>query len=356
MHLVTDDLTSPVHLHQTRLHEPIDVRTEAAQAGREPLRKHVNGALGKVDRRAALVGRLIERRPFRDVVRHVGDVDPQPDMAVGQAFDRDRVVEIAGILAVDRDDDAIAKIGPALEIAFLDRRAEAARFLDGFRWVLVRNAVLLQDDLGIDPWLVDPAEHAHDPPQRAARRRRPTRHLDGHHVTRLSVLGVAARNLDVGHQPAIERQHEAKPRIVHIEPTDHGLSPTLENLDDSAFGPTVGAVPLDANDDAIAVQRLGDIGGGNEDVALQAVGRPLRCDEAEAGGMAFETADHEVHAIGKAVAIAPDEDKRAVGNERAQVSLHGDPFVSRNAKELQQLTCGRRMVDLLAQRPEELIA
>jgi hypothetical protein len=38
------------------------------------------------------------------------------------------------------------------------------------------------------------------------------------------------------------------------------------------------------------------------------------------------------------------------------VSLHGDPFLSRNPKELQQLTRGRWMVDLLAQGPEELIA
>ena len=33
--------------------------------------------------------------------------------------------------------------------------------------------------------------------------------------------------------------------------------------------------------------------------------------------MAFEPADHEVHAIGQAVAIAAHLDERAVGDERA---------------------------------------
>ena len=47
MQLVADDLAVPVDLHQARLHQPVDVRPQAAQAGRQLLGKHVHGALGK---------------------------------------------------------------------------------------------------------------------------------------------------------------------------------------------------------------------------------------------------------------------------------------------------------------------
>ena len=45
--LVPDDGTAPVDFHEARLHEPIDARIQAAEAGRELGGKHVDGALGK---------------------------------------------------------------------------------------------------------------------------------------------------------------------------------------------------------------------------------------------------------------------------------------------------------------------
>ena len=74
VHLVAHDLPAAIDFHQARLHEPIDVRIEAAQAGGELVREHVHGALGEIHRRAALVGLLVERAALLHVVRHVGDV------------------------------------------------------------------------------------------------------------------------------------------------------------------------------------------------------------------------------------------------------------------------------------------
>ena len=114
MHLVADDVALRRHFHQAGLDEPVDVRLEAAEPGCERLGKHVDRALGKVHRRAALVRLAIERAALLHVVRHVGDVDAQPVVTVRQPLDRNRVVEIARVLAVDGDDDAISKISAPL--------------------------------------------------------------------------------------------------------------------------------------------------------------------------------------------------------------------------------------------------
>ena len=90
-----------IDLHQARLHQPIDVRIEAAETGRQLVRKHVHGALGEIDRGGAFVRFLVERAALRHVVRDVGDVHAEPEVAVRQPIDGNGIVEIARVLAVD---------------------------------------------------------------------------------------------------------------------------------------------------------------------------------------------------------------------------------------------------------------
>ena len=96
-----------------------------------------------------------------------------------------------------------------------------------------------------------------------------------------------------------------RPDGVHVVAADHGGRGALEDLDDAPFGAAVLAVALDAHDDAIAVQRFLQIVRGDVDVARQPFDRALGRDEAEAGRVAVELADDEVHPIGQPVAIAP---------------------------------------------------
>ena len=131
--LVPHDATrSGVHLHQAGLDEPIDVRVEAAQSRREFRRKHVDGALWKVHGRAAIVRLDIERARLGHVVRDVRDVHGEPVVAVRQLVDRDRIVEIARVLAVDGHGRPVAEIRAADAVAIADDAAELSRFRDGF--------------------------------------------------------------------------------------------------------------------------------------------------------------------------------------------------------------------------------
>ena len=109
--LVAHHLAAPVHLHEARLHEPVHARVEAAEARGELLREHVERALGEVHRGAALVGLGIECAALAHVVRDVRDVHAEPVVPVRQRLDRNRIVEVAGVLAVDRHDVEAAEVG-----------------------------------------------------------------------------------------------------------------------------------------------------------------------------------------------------------------------------------------------------
>ena len=122
-------------------------------------RKHVHGSLGEVHRRAALVGLLVERAALFHVVRDVRDVHAQPVVAVRQTLDRDRVVEVTGVLAVDGHRRDTAKIGAALDVALFHNQSEPRGLGDGVLAVRVRDVELADDDLRVDTGLVDAAEH-----------------------------------------------------------------------------------------------------------------------------------------------------------------------------------------------------
>ena len=96
--------------------------------------------------------------PFGHVMRDVGDVHAEPVVAVRQLLDADRVVEIARVLAVDGHRDGLTEIGAPVDVLGA-HRPEAERFLDGRFAVHVGDAVLADDDFGVDPLLVDVAEH-----------------------------------------------------------------------------------------------------------------------------------------------------------------------------------------------------
>jgi hypothetical protein len=67
----------------------------------------------------------VERAAFRDVVRDVGDMDAQPEVAV-----LNRSIEIASsksrVLAVDRDRRPAAEIGALLNVTLPDLQSRAA--------------------------------------------------------------------------------------------------------------------------------------------------------------------------------------------------------------------------------------
>ena len=318
VHFVADDLSVSVDLHQAGLDQPVHVRVQAAHARRELPRKHVYGPLGKVDRRAPGKSVEIERAAFRDVVRHVRDVHAEPIVAVAQSLDRDGIVEVPRVLAVDRDDDPIAEIGAMAQLGGRHRHITGTRLRDGIWSVLVGDAVLAQDDLGVDAGIVQSPEHLDDTPSRAPGHTRPAVDLDGHHVAVRGVEHLRSSDADIRVDPRIERTHERRARPLQTELPDEGRVAALDNLDHAAFGPPVRSRALDADDHAVAVHRPSaqrlryeDIGG-----AIRVLGR----HEREAAGVALEPASHLVNSLRERKLIAAHDHELAARDQRPELA------------------------------------
>ena len=216
----------------------------------------MDGALGEIDRRAALVGLAIERAALLDVVRHVGDVHAEPEVAVRQPLDRDRIVEIARVLAVDRDGRHLAEVGAPANVALRDvaprRTASAIASSECASGMPYLRMMISVSTPGAS---MSPSTSVTRPIAPRVERR-PARQLDGHHLAGLTRRLPARRNDDVHQHAAIEGHDVAHAALVAVVAADEPLVAALEDADDAALGAAAVLDPLDPHDDAVAVHRL----------------------------------------------------------------------------------------------------
>ena len=356
MKLVADDLAVAIDFHQTGLHQSIDVRIEAAEAGGELRRKHVDRALGEIDGRAAVVRFAIERAALVHVMRDVRDVHAEPEIAVRQPLDRDRIVEIPSVLAVDGHRRHAAEVGAAADVVFRNGGAEADGLGDRFRRMRVGNPPFADDDLGVDAWCVDVAEHIGDPADGAPRGGRPARQLDDHHLSRRRAALLTRRDDDVHQHAAVEWRDVAHAAVVAVVAADERAVAALEHPDDAPFGAAALLDALDANDDAVAVHRLVEMRAGNVDVAGAGFEWTLRGDEAIARRVRLQAADVEVHLLGQTETLASNLNEIARSDERFDMPLERRAVVLRHFENLQQLAHAGGMMHPLAHEREHLIA
>ena len=114
-------------------------RFQGAQIVRERLWQHRHDPVGEVDRIAAMHRFAVEGAARPDVMADIGDRDDDMPAAavfrIGIRFGPDGIIEIARILAVDRDQGEIAQIGAARQID----RLRGRRFGEGLARKLARD-------------------------------------------------------------------------------------------------------------------------------------------------------------------------------------------------------------------------
>ena len=159
---IAENFSAMVDLHHAGKHEPVEMRTQAANIGGKLERQHGDGAVGKVNAGAAQAGFLIECRARRDILGHVGDVDLQLKIAVFRFANCDRVVEVARRFAVDGDDRQIAEILAMVEFPGRnDGRNGLCLFERGGR-EMVRQMKFTNRDFDIDAEVIFAADNFND--------------------------------------------------------------------------------------------------------------------------------------------------------------------------------------------------
>ena len=113
------DFPLAADFRENRKGQMILVRAQAAKSVAEGFGKHRNNAVRKIDAVSAR-DRFAVQPAFRGhIMRHVGDVNAHaPSVMYGLHLNR--VVEVASIVGIDREDEAAAQILAAFE--FLARR------------------------------------------------------------------------------------------------------------------------------------------------------------------------------------------------------------------------------------------
>ncbi len=326
-----------------RLGEPVAPLDEAAHAARQRVRQHGHDGLGEIDGRAAQVRLLVEARALSHVVGDVGDVHGQAPAPVGPPLDPDRVVVVARGLGVDREREPAAEVRPPGGLLWPRLAGDARRLgLDVLR-ERGGQLVLCDDHLQVDAAVLDPAEHLDHPADGVARRRGRARHLDRDHRARLGGARLARRHEHLVQHPLVEGHDVPAELAVVLVAADDALVRTVEDADDPALGP-LRPVALDARDDAVVVQRLADVRGGDVQVRLVRAA-VLGDDEAVAGGAAREPADDEVHARGQADARPADVDDGAVLDQAAKRVLELSAPGGVERETAGQLADGHRLAE-----------
>ena len=148
-------------------------------------------------------------------------------MAARQPLDRDRVVEIARMFAVNRDRRHGPEVGPPADVPILDGRTEPPRLFDRLLRMRIGNLVLANDDLGVDAGLIDAPEHFDDAAERTAGGRRPLRDLDDApcRLARPMTIRRSARECRSALDDRTERRSRASRSSTLESPDD--LSPAL---------------------------------------------------------------------------------------------------------------------------------
>ena len=181
------------------------------------------------------------------------------------------------------------------------------------------------------------------------------RDLRGDHLAARRAAGVALRNLHVGQQTPIERHDEPEAAVVDVVASDDALRRALEDAQDPPFGLVAVAAVLDAHDDPVAVHRLVEVAAGDVDAAGLVLPRRLRLDEREPARVGRDAPDHEVHQIRQPQAVAANLDERARRHQRPETAADGRALLARHPEAPQQLRHRRRMVDVLADLPEQQV-
>ena len=266
------------HHHVGGEAQPVDVRGERAQVIGQCRGQHRHHAGREIHRRAAQFRLRVDGGPRAHVVAHVGDGDDEA-ITLAMRLCIQRVVEVAGIHAVDRDQRQCPQVDARLGLARVDVFAEGVCLAQRLRRELVRQRELRQ--CGFGGQLHRPLRVQALLDDRLGGRGRACVPCDpgDHPVTGTRAVQVVRGDRAAQLQAPVGGTH---PRTAALDfhRTEEGGHATLEDLLERA-GPAVGRIAGDLHPQAIPVHDAAHLRRRQEDALLEAI----NLEEAIAGAV-----------------------------------------------------------------------
>ncbi|MCY1290883.1 hypothetical protein D9M70_400460 [compost metagenome] len=313
--LVAGQLAGPGQAHLADHGEPVDQWVQRTEAVGENFRQHRDDPLGEVHRVAAPGRFLVQRRADLHIVRDVGDGDIQLPAATLAFLGEYRVVEVAGVLAIDGDERQGAQVDALLLVLLRHFRLEPGRLLLHALRPDVRNVVAAQRDFDLHARRHVVAEHLDHLALGLAVHARPD--VDAH-LDELVVLGLAALARRDQHfllDLRIVGDHRADAALLEVA-ADDDLMGALDHFHQRAFAAAAAVEAGYPCQRAVAVEHQAHLRRAEE----QVIAAVVRDEEAEAVAMAGDAAADQVELVHRRVGAAAGIDKLAVALHGAQAA------------------------------------
>ena len=144
-----------IYLHDSRLGQPVHIGIEGADSVGQALRQHRHHAVSHIDRGRSIEGFLVQLRAFFDIVGYICDVDAQLKVAIFQALDMNRIVQVLGICSIDGEGNLFTQVQTAFQITLRRCVWNSLSFFQDLFWKFGDNIHGLQHFQYIYTWIIN---------------------------------------------------------------------------------------------------------------------------------------------------------------------------------------------------------
>ena len=297
--------------------QAVDLGIQRTQAVRQHLGQHRDDPVGEVHRVTAPIGLLVECRTRRDVGRYVGDCDQQTPTLLGTLAEH-RVVEVARIGAIDRDQRGAAQVDAATLGDVRNLRRQVVDLPEQGIGPCERDVVGADRNIGRHARRQVIAEDLDDLAERLPPRLGVLGDMHHDHLAMPGAHQAVRRDQDLLCDALVVGKQE-RDTGLDLHPSDDVFEGTLEHLHHGRLPPPA---PVDAGypcNDAVAVPQSAHLARTEEQVVAALVG----LQETEAVRMTDNPTVNEILVVDHAVTTAPVAHHLTIARHGVQPSRQG---------------------------------
>ncbi|VVO41215.1 hypothetical protein PS706_05921 [Pseudomonas fluorescens] len=338
--------------------QTVDFRVQGAQAVGQLLRQHRDHALREVHGVAAYLGFVIQGRTDLHVAGHVGNRDeqlPAPGeqaQLAGLGLAVDRIVEVAGVFAVDGDKRQMAQVDAFFFVFLFHFWLELAGFFQHSLGPDVRNIVGAQRNVDFHARRHVVADHFNDVALWLEARRWPVGDL---HLNELADLGgaiTARRDQHFLLDLRVIRHHKADAAFLEVTAND-GLVGAGYHFDNDAFTATATVQAGNPRQGTVTIEHQAHLRRAHE----QVVAAVIRNQETEAVTMAGNAPQDQVELIHRRVSATAGIDQLSIALHGTQTAAQGFELVFGGQTEFfNQLLAASRRTPIGEMRQDQFAA